>query len=217
MLPLALSAAVLGTVFMQQTNDYETVLGNTDSYRDIDDMMLGKIREENYAYGNNWTSEQSRIVRPTIGRNDPYVSSKVWTEYHRRNNQALQDLYVKHQIADNQRILRPTIESKQRILSLPDASFEVAKYFPNAFVDYRTPTTEGQKFRSDTDYRRYDDKASEAGGINGEYIWNEPSYFGTPWGPGGQLFEHLRSKRPNNLTVRPGEKKHVRFAGTTVF
>lgn len=217
MLPLTISAAVLATVFMQNNSDYDSVVGSGDSPQDIDDLMLGKIREENYSYGNNWTSEQSRIIRPTIGRNDPYVSSKVWTEYHRKNNQALQDLYVKHQIADNQRILRPTIESKQRILTLPDGSFTMAKYFPNAYLEYATPTRPGARFRGDNDYTRYDDKASNAGGINMEYIWNEPSYLGTPWGVGGQLFEGLRSKKPNNLVHNPKPDKRVRFGGTTVF
>jgi len=217
MLPLAVSAAVLGAVFLQKDENYELSASSTDSYKDIDDLMLGKIREENSAYGNNWTSEQSRIIRPTIGRADPVVSGKVWTEYHRRHNQALQDLTVKHEIADNQRLLRPVIESRQRILSLPDGSFEMAKYFPNAYVEYATAPMPGAKFRADNDYGRYDDKASNAGGINMEYIWNPASYFGTPWGVGGQLFEQLRTGKPNNVADNPKTDKRVRFGGTTVF
>jgi hypothetical protein len=212
MLPLALSIAAVGLVMTQKPQNPLVV---TDTWQDVDDLMLGKIREENYAVGNNWTSEQSRIIKPTIGRNDPYVSSKVWTEYHRKMNRALKDLYVKHQVADNQRIIRPSIESRQRILTLPDSTFSMAAHVPNAYVEYSTAPT--GKLRVDNDFSRYDDKASNAGGINIEYIQNPGTYYGTPWGAGGQLFQNLRTKQPDNVADHPKVDKKVRFAGTTNF
>lgn len=215
MLPLALSLAALGVV-SQLPGKSGIFSDNEEDYADIDNLMLGRIREENYALGNNWTSETSRIVRPTIGRNDPAVSAKVWTDYHRKHNRALQDLYVKNQIADNQRILRTSVESKQRTLTLPDSTFEVAKYVPNAYVDYATPPSGNSKFRLDIDYTMYDDKASTASGANIEYIWNPASYFGTPWGPGGQLYEHLRTNSRETPDIQKTDKR-VRFGGVTIF
>lgn len=213
MLPLALSLAALGVVTQLPSKAFN-FMAQQDDYEEIDNMMLGRLREENYAAGNNWTSETSRIIRPTIGRNDPAVSAKVWTDYHRKQNQALQDLYVKNQIADNQRVLRTSVESRQRTLTLPDSEFEIAQYVPNAYVDYTTPPN--AKFRLDTNYEMYDDKASTAAGANVEYIWNPASYFGTPWGPGGQLYEHLRTNSRETPDTEKSDKR-VRFGGVTVF
>jgi len=215
MLPAALTLAALGLTVNQLSKNTETTL-QTDSYEDIDNLMIGRIREENYANGNNWTSETSRIVRPTIGRKDPAVSAKEWTNYHRDHNKALQDLHVKNQIADNQRVLRTSVESKQRILFLPDSSFTVGQRVPNSYTDYTTPPQPGSKFRLDTDYTKYDDQASTASGAVIEYIWNPANYFGTPWGPGGQLYEHLRTKSRDTPDTDKRDK-HVRFGGTTIF
>ena len=224
MLPLALSIAAVGFAVTQKPSIGQSdMLNITDNYKEIDNIMLGRIREENYNFGNNWTSESSRIVRPTMGRADPHVSAKVWTDYHRSYNQSLQDLYNKNQIADNQRILRATIDCPQRIPNLPDGSFESFRSVPNAYFEYSTPPT--SDFRLDTDYSKYDDKVGNAGGMpihGNEYIWNPAEFFGTPWGAAGQLYNHLRSKTnypsaygdiPENLK----SDKRVRFGGVTVF
>ena len=211
MIAIALSAAVLGLVVQQATVEEES---DKDNYEDIDNLMIGRIREENYATGNNWTSESSRIVRPTIGRKDPNKSAKEWTDYHRKYNRALQDLYVKNQIADNQRILRASVESRQRIAAFQDSTFTAAKHIPNAYVDYATAPT--SDYRLDNDHSRYDDKAGNAAGATVEYIWNPANYFGVPWGPGGQLYEHLRDKsRPTPDAITTDKK--VRFGGVTIF
>ena len=195
MLALALSLAAVGLAVTQTPTTEDDLSTNEDSYRDIDDAMFGRIREENFSFGNNWTSESSRIVRPEKGVRNPVESAKTWTNYHRQYNQALQDLYVKNQIADNQRILRTAIDAPQRIPCLPDGSFGNWKSVPNAYFEYSTAPS--SDYRLDNDYSKYDDQVGQAGGmpIRGfEYIWNPAEFFGNPWGPAGQLYDGLRQK-----------------------
>ncbi len=222
MLALALSLAAVGLAVTQMpaTNLEQDP---DETYRDIDDNMFGRIREENYADGNNYTSESSRIIRPTNGIRNPIESAKVWTDYHRKQNQILQDLYVKNQVADNQRILRTTVDCAVRIPHLPDASFERFKNIPNAYFEYSTAPE--SDYRMDNDYSKYDDQVGQAGGmpVHGiEYIWNPAEFFGNPWGASGQLYNALRHK--TNYPSAYGEipesykkDKTVRFGGVSYF
>lgn len=221
MLALALSAAAVGLAVTQMPAS--DVVQSEDTYRDIDDNMFGRIREENTTFGNNYTSENSRIIRPSNGIQDPATSAKVWTDYHRKQNQALQDLYVKNQIADNQRILRTQIDCPTRIPCLPDGSFERFKGIPNAYFEYSTPPT--SDYRLDNDYSKYDDQVGQAGGMpirGNEYIWNPAEFFGNPWGPAGQLYDGLRHKTNypsayGDIPERLKKDKTVRFGGVSYF
>jgi len=223
MLALALSAAAVGLAVTQTPTTLDDFQDTKDTYRDIDDAMFGRIREENYSFGNNYTSESSRIVRPTNGVKNPVKSAKVWTDYHRKYNQALQDLYVKNQIADNQRILRTTVDCPLRIPNLPDGSFESFRGVPNAHFEYDTAAS--SDYRLDNDYTKYDDQTGQAGGmpIKGiEYIWNPAEFFGTPWGPAGQLYDSLRHKTNypsayGDIPESLKKQKTVRFGGVSYF
>lgn len=222
MLALALSAVAVGLVISKPSTD-ENEITSEETYQDIDDAMIGRIREENYAFGNNMTSETSRIIRPARGVVNPVKSAKTWTKYHRKINQALQDLYTKNQIADNQRILRTAIDCPLRIPSLPDGSFAAFKAVPNAHFEYDSAPT--SDYRLDNDYTKYDDQTGQAGGMpirGNEYIWNPAEFFGNPWGPSGQLFDALRTK--SNYPSAYGDipesykkQKTVRFGGVTIF
>ncbi len=222
MLALALSAVAVGLAISQPTNSEQDIDTN-ESYRDIDDAMYGRIREENYNFGNNWTSESSRIVRPVTGVTNPVASAKVWTDYHRKHNQALQDLYVKNQIADNQRILRTNVDCPQRIPNLPDGSFSAFRSVPNAYFDYQEPPK--SDYRLDNDYSKFDDQVGQSGGmpVHGiEYIWNPAEFFGNPWGPAGQLYDSLRTKTNypsayGDIPESYKKQKTVSFGGVSVF
>lgn len=192
---------------------------------DIDDLLIGRLRDENIRTGNSFLTENARIIRPKNGRQNPIRSAKEWTKYHRKHNQVLQDLYAKNKIAHNMKILRADTVQMKRLPFLPHPGGVFANWanLPNAYFDYNTPP-EGKR-RLDNDYSFYDDQVGNSGGmpIDGwKYIWNPAEWYGNPWGPGGQLFHNLRPD--NNLPSAygsPPEKlkndKRVRFGGTTVF
>lgn len=219
MFPLALGAGAFALAVLANKQGNETP-NTTDSWEDIDaGMSGGRLRGENTAWGNNWTSEQSRIIRPEFGRKHPSDSNREWVNYHRKKNQALQDLHVKHQIMDNQRILRSDITCHTRIPCLPDSTFSEWKSVPNAYFEYQSAPNGA--FRGDIDYSKYDDKVGNAGGMpihGNEYIWSPADYFGNPWGPEGQLYNGIRDKLTSRsafgeLPDRFKQDKRVRFGG----
>ncbi len=227
MLPVLVGAVVFGLA--TQLPDQSFTSEETENYgpttKEIDDLTLGRLRSENLKIGNNFLTENSRIVRPEIGRKTPSQSAKEWTEYHRAHNQALKDLYAKDKIKNNMRILRADSNQMKRIpfLPHPGGRFSNWKNIPNVFFDYDSPPT--SEFRLDNDPRMYDDKAGDAGGapIFGEnFVWNPAEWFGNPWGPSGQLYHELRTK--SNYPSAYGEPparlkndKRVRFGGVSVF
>lgn len=228
MLPLLLGAAVFGlatTIKSDQSMDQQMIDDSTISSRDIDDLLIGRLRDENYRTGSNFLTENVRIVRPTMGRKNPIRSAKEWTDYHRKHNQVLKDLFAKNEIANNTRILRADSNPMRRLLSLPFPTENLAawKNIPNVHFDYKTKPR--GKFPIDNDSRLYDDQAAPAS-ANPQYpypyAWFPQEWIGTPWGPAGQLFHTLRPE--NQVPSAYGEppeklknKKQVRFGGTTHF
>lgn len=217
MLPLLLGAGTFALVALTNTDDTPAT---TDRWEEIDAALHGgRLREENLGTANNWTSEQSRIVRPAIGRKPIMQGIREWVDYHRAKNRALRDLHAFNQITDNQKILRADILSHTRLPLLPDSTFTEWKSVPNAYFDYATPPT--GDFRGDCDYSKYDDQVGHAGGMpirGNEYVWLPATYFGNPWGPEGQLYNGLRSKLVNNSAYGPvpeklKQDKRVRFGG----
>jgi len=228
MLPVLFGAAVFGlatAIKSDQSSDEETLEEFAPSSKDIDDLLIGRLRDENYKTGSNFLSENIRIVRPTIGRKNPVRSAKEWTNYHRKHNQVLHDLYAKNEIANTTRILRADSNPMNRLLFLPFPTANLAawKNIPNVHFDYHSRPS--GKYHIDNDNRLYDDQAGHATG-NPEggwpYVWDPQSWHGNPWGPAGQLFHNLRSE--NNMPSAYGEPpaklkndKRVRFGGTTRF
>lgn len=227
MLPLLLGGAVFGLAISQnnQPDSDDTFQQLSSDYEFIDDFTIGRLRDENIPAGSNFLTENSRIIRPKIGRKSPIQSAKEWTNYHRAHNQALKDLYAKDKISDNQRILRVDTVEKRRIPHIPHPGGmnSLWKSVPNVYFEYSTPPN--GDFRLDNDYNLYDDKVGQAGGmpIHGwEYIWNPVEWFGNPWGPSGQLYHNLRTKENYPSAYGdPPEKykndKRVRFGGVTLF
>lgn len=227
MLPVLLGAAVFGLATQMPDQSEFSNIGENYGPRDreLDDLTIGRLRSENIRVGKNFLTENSRIIRPAIGRKLPSQSAKEWTEYHRAHNQALKDLYAKDVITNNMRILRADSSQMKRIPFLPHPGGNFAKWknIPNVFFDYDTPPN--GDFRLDNDARLYDDKAGDAGGmpVYGEnFVWNPEAWFGNPWGPSGQLYHHLRTKSNYPSAYGdPPEKlksdKRVRFGGVSVF
>lgn len=227
MLPILVGAAVFGLA--TQIPDQSFTSSETNDYgpqnKEIDDLTLGRLRSENIKIGNNFLTENSRIIRPEIGRKLPSESAKEWTNYHRAHNQALKDLYARDKITNNMRILRADSNQMKRIpfLPHPGGMFSNWKNIPNVFFDYDTPPT--SEFRLDNDARMYDDKAGDAGGMpifGDSFVWNPASWYGTPWGPSGQLYNELRTKSNNPSAYgeppqRLKNDKRVRFGGVSVF
>lgn len=227
MIPILLGAAVFGAaVSMENQSEGDSLLvdyGQTE--QDIDDLVIGRLRSENIKIGNNFITENSRIIRPSIGRKDPKTSAKEWTAYHRKHNRVLKDLYAKDKIADNMRILRADTTNMKRLPCLPHPGGSNAAWraIPNVYFDYSTPPV--SEFRLDNDYSLYDDKVGTSGGmpIRGvEYVWNPVEWFGNPWGPAGQLYHELRTKTnyPSAFGTPPksvNNDKKVRFGGTSYF
>ena len=227
MLPILLGVTVFGlaTQLPDQSENRETTKYYGPKHKEIDDITLGRLRSENIHIGNNFLTENSRIIRPTKGRKTPGQSAKEWTEYHRAHNQALKDLYAKNEITKNMRILRADSVQMNRIPSLPHPGGNNAlwKNIPNVYYDYDTPPT--SDFRLDNDARLFDDQAGTSGGfpIYGEnFVWNPAEWFGNPWGPSGQLYHHERTKSNypsayGDPPERLKQDKKVRFGGVSIF
>lgn len=227
MLPIIAGALVFGLA--TQLPDQSPLRELSENYgledRDLEDITLGRLRSENIKIGNNFLTENSRIVRPEIGRKTPAQSAKEWTMYHRAHNQVLKDFYAKDKITNNMRILRADSNQMKRIpfLPHPGGNFSNWKNIPNVFFDYDAPPT--SDFRLDNDARLYDDKAGDAGGMpiyGDSFVWNPAEWFGNPWGPSGQLYHSLRTKSnyPSAYGDPPDKLKNdkrVRFGGVSVF
>lgn len=227
MLPVILGVAAFGLA--TQIPDQSNSISENNHYgiddNELDDKTIGRLRSENLTYGRNYLTENSRIIRPAIGRKPPGESAKEWTNYHRAHNKALKDLYAKDQIRNNMRILRADVNNMKRIPALPHSGgvFANWKNVPNVYFDYDTPPS--SDFRLDNDPRLYDDKAGDAGGnpVYGDsFVWNAADWYGNPWGPSGQLYHYSRTK--SNYPSAYGEPperlksdKKVRFGGVSVF
>jgi hypothetical protein len=228
MLPLLLGASAFGLAITLQGDQSDTQQSGGDygpTNEDIDDLLIGRLREENIRTGNNFLTENARIIRPKNGRQNPVASAREWTNYHRKHNQVLQDLYAKDKIATNMKILRADTVQMKRMPFLPHAGGVFAGWnnVPNAYFDYDGPPS--GKYRLDVDYSFYDDQVGQSGGMPIEgwkYVWNPAEWHGNPWGPAGQLFHNLRSDNtlPSAYGPPPAKlqnDKRVRFGGTTVF
>lgn len=178
--------------------------------------LFGELRSANRGTHNLFTQE-TNMIRPVSQNAPPKQTAIDVRRYNEQKNNTLASMYVGGTVHNHRKIIRPSLFTRFRLGVRPSPGNRFGKLLandPTAWSDYQT-----NDYPTENKIWLYRDQFGPSGGApvqGSSYVWPASSYYGNPWGVGGQLYSHLRQGgQQNDFYLAPYKntpsKKKVTF------